>query len=251
MTFDLHPAAVALRDGARACAADVVAPGAPDIDRTGVVPEAVREAARGVVAAGSSADLVTMAAVVEELTVASAAVALDAAGAALGIVGTAAPAPQWPGLRGADADGLRAALAGDPRWETTVTAALIGLGRAAVEQARAALRASRDAGTPNEAAQTPLADAATMVDAARLLAWDGARAGRADGSAAAARAMARLEALAALSLAVTAAEQATGVEASRPGAPLERLCRDAATLARVFGEAAEAQHAVASAVLPA
>lgn len=250
MTFDLHSAAATLRDRARVCATDVIATAATHIDLTGVVPDAVRQAARRAVPGEAAADLVALAAVVEELAVASAAVGLDACGAALGIDGAAAPAPQWPGLRGADADGLRAALAGDPRWETAVTAALIGLGRAAVEQARTALRAARDAGTPNEAAQTPLADAATMVDAARLLAWDAARAGRARDAATAARAMARLQALAAVSLAVSAAEQATGSEASRPGAPLERLGRDAATLARVCGDAESAQHAVASAVLP-
>ena len=250
MNCDLDSAAAALRDRARACALDVVTPHASHIDGTGMVPDAVREAARQTLPATAMADLVAWAAVVEELAAASAAVALAAAGAALG-AGAAAPAGQWPGLRGADIDGARAALAGDPRWSTAVTAALVGLGRAAVEQSRTALRAARAAGTPNDAAQTPLADAATMVDAARLLLWDAARAGRASESAAAAQGMARLQALDALAQAMSAAEQATGAEASRPGAPLERLSRDAATLARVCGEAAPAQRAVAALVLPA
>ena len=251
MTFDLHATAAPLRDRARACAIDVVAPEASRVDLTGMVPDAVRQAARLAMPAEALGDLVALAAIVEELAAASPAVALDAAGAALGLAGLAGPAPQWSGLRGADVDGLRAALAGDPRWETAVTAALIGLGRAAVEQARTALRAARAAGTPDDAAQTPLADAATLVDAARLLLWDAARTGRATESAAAAQGMARLQALEALSLAVSAAEQATGADASRPGAPLERLGRDAATVARVFGASAAAQLAVAAAVLPA
>ncbi len=251
MTFDLHSAAATLRDHARACATTVVAPEATRIDLTGVIPAAVREAARRAVPVDALADFVALAAVVEELAVASAAVALDAAGAALGAAGSAGPDPQWPGLRGADVDGLRAAFAGDPRWETAVTAIVMGLGRAAVEQARAALRAARDAGAPGGAAQTPLADAATMVEAARLLSWDAARAGRAAESAAAAQGMARLQALDALMLAVSAAEQATSADASRPGTPLERLGRDAATVARVCGDSAAAQRAVASSALPA
>ncbi len=250
MNCDLDSAAVALRDRARRCATDVVTPQAQHIDATGVLPDAVREAARPTLPAGAIGDLVTVAAVVEELAVASAAVALATAGSALGAV-VAGPATQWPGLRGADIDGVRAAHGDDPRWATAVTAALIGLGRAAVEQSRTALRSAREAGTHNDTAQAPLADAATMVDAARLLLWDAARAGRASESAAAAQGMARLQALEALVLAVSAAEHATGVEASRPGAPLERLSRDAATLARVCGEAGAAQRAVAALVLPA
>ena len=254
MTFDLHSAAATWRDRARACAIDMVAPEAARVDLTGMVPDAVRQAARLAVPAEALGDLVALAAIVEELAAASAAVALDAGGAALGIAGSdgsAGPALQWPGLRGADVDGLRAALAGDLRWDTTVTAALIGLGRAALELARTALREARDGGAPNAAAQTTLADAATLVDAARLLAWDAARSGRAGEVGAAARAMARLQALDAVSLAVAAAEHATGAEASRPGTPLERLRRDAATLARVCGDALPAQLAVAAGMRPA
>ena len=251
MTFDLHSAAATWRDRARACATDVVAAQAAHIDLTGEVPDAVRQAAHLAVPADATADAVALAAVVEELAVASPAVALDAVGAALGRAGSAGPALQWAGLRGADVDGLRAALADDSRWETTVTAALIGLGRAALELARTALREARDGGAPNAAAQTTLADAATLVDAARLLAWDAARSGRAGEAGAAARAMARLQALDAVSLAMAATEHATGAEASRPGTPLERLRRDAATLARVCGDALPAQLAVAAAVRPA
>lgn len=251
MTFHLHPAAAAVRDRARACAADVVAPVAGDIDRTCRIPDAVRTAARAVVPVDADGDLVAWVVAVEELAVGSAATAVTAAGAALGGGETSGEAPQWPGLRGADADALRTALSGNAGWELAITAVLIGLGRAAVEHARGALVAARAAGTANDVAQPSFADAATIVDAARLLLWDAARPDDARGAAvAAARGMARLQALDAAALAVAAAERATDAEASRPGAALERIGRDASTVARVLGDAVPAHRAVAAAVLP-
>ena len=249
MNFDLLPAAPVHIDRVRAWARDHLAPAAPEIDSTGHVPEALREAARAVVSADVCRDNVTLAAVVEELAVASAAAALTAAGGAFG-ADAADAGPQWPGLRGADVDGLRARLSGDARWHIAVTAIFIGLARAAAAQATTALRAARATGVPNQAAEAPLADAATVCDAARLLLRDAARAGRASGTASAARGMARLQALEAVVLALAAAERATDPEASRPGAVLERISRDAATAARVLGDPVAAQAAVAGAVLP-
>lgn len=252
MNFHLHPAAAAVRDRARACATDVVAPVASDIDRTCRIPGVVRAAARAAVPADAHGDPVAWVAAVEELAVVSAATAMETAGAALGAGETSGEASQWPGLRGADADALRAAYAGNVGWELAVTAVLIGLGRAAVEQARAALAGARAAGTPNDAAQPPFADAATIVDAARLLLWDAARPDDAGGAAlAAARGMARLQALDAVALALAAAERATDLEAFRPGSTLERIGRDASTVARVLGDAVAAHGAVAAAALPA
>ena len=249
MNFDLATAATVHVDRARAWARDRLSPAAPDIDGTGHVPEAVQEGVRGVMSAEAGRDDVTFVAVVEELAVASAATALMAAGGALG-AGAADAGPQWPGLRGADVDGLRARLSGDARWHIAVTAIFIGLARAAADQATTSLRAARATGVPNEAAEAPLADAATACDAARLLLRDAARAGRAGGTASAARGMARLQALEAVALALAAAERATDRDASRPGAVLERISRDAATAARVLGDAVDAQAAVAGAVLP-
>ena len=249
MNCDLHPGALTLLDRARACARDVVAPAASDIDRSGRVPRTVRDAARAVVPVDAMSDALAFVAVVEELAVVSAAVALAAVGDALGASSAAECAPQWPGLRGADADGLRAALAEDARWGLAVTAVLVGTGKAAVEQSRASLNAARDAGATRDAAEAPLADAATMVDGARLLLWDAACRTSAS-AAAAARGMARLQALDAVTVAIAAAERATSAEASRPGAVLERISRDAATVARVFGEVDAAQGAVAAAMLP-
>ncbi|HUU32928.1 MAG TPA: hypothetical protein VMW48_02630, partial [Vicinamibacterales bacterium] len=129
--------------------------------------------------------------------------------------------------------------------QLAVTAVLVGLGRAAVEQAEAALRTAGASGRPDAGGHSSLADAATLVDGARLLLWDASRQGSES-----ARAMARLQAIEAVGAAVAAAERATAAEASRPGAPLERIARDAATTVRVFGGAANAQRAVAAAVLP-
>ncbi len=254
MNFDLPEAAATHVDRAQVCARDVLTSAAPDIDRAGRIPEAVRQELRAVMSADACRDGVTFAAVVEELAVVSAAAALTAAAGALDAVdavGAADDGPQWPGLRGADVDGLRARLGGDARWDIAVTAVFVGLARAAVEHATTALRAAIETGTPNAAAEAPLADAATVRDAARLLLWDAARVGHTGETASAAsRGMARLQALDAVALGLAAAERATDAEASRPGAVLERISRDAATAVRVLGDAVAAQAAVAGAARP-
>jgi hypothetical protein len=66
-----------------------------------------------------------------------------------------------------------------------------------------------------------------------------------------ARGLARLHALDALTTALAAAEVACGAEACRPGMPLERLRRDASTVAQVLGEPAAAGEAVAAGTFPA
>ena len=48
-----------------------------------------------------------------------------------------------------------------------------------------------------------------------------------------------------------AADRATDVEASRPGTALQRIGRDASTVARVLVDAVAAHGEVAAAVLPA
>ncbi len=245
MNCDLHAAAATLRDHVRACAADLVGPASADIDKTGAIPEEVRRAVQAVLPAEPSSDGVAWAVALEELAVVNAAVAIDAAGAGLG-AGARSGEPAWSGLRGADVDALAGPLSSDARGQLAVTAVLVGLGRAALEQAQAALREARAAGQADDGGQSPLADAATLVDGARMLLWDAARR---DGEAA--RAMARLQAVEAGGAALAAAERATAADASRPGAPLERIARDLATAVRVFGQTAAAERVVAAAVLPA
>ncbi len=229
---------------ARRVAREVVEPVAPDVDREGGIPNQVWPALRGLVETSVARQGETLVVVAEELAVASPAVALAAAGVALGTPVAEGPHRQWPGLRGADVDGLHGRWSGDPAWEQAVTAVMIGLGRAALDAATPVLREAKAAGHPQEWAHGPFADAATAVEAARLLLWDAVRVQREDVAPAAARAMARLQALDAMGQAVSAAAQATGASASRPGATMDRLQRDLSTMARVFGGLVEAQTTV-------
>ena len=85
MNVDLDPSTSAARGRAVACARDVVAPAAFDIDRTGRMPAPVLQAARDAVPADVTGDGVTWVVCLEELATKSAATALAAAGAALGL----------------------------------------------------------------------------------------------------------------------------------------------------------------------
>lgn len=250
MTFDLDPSAIAGRDAALAVARDVLAPAAAGVDASAEVPEALRAAMRAVVPSTPATGRVDWTIAVETLATASPALALVAAGDALGVSATAMTA-QWSGLRGVDVDGLGRALDGDTTWHVAVTAALVGAARAAVDAGVASLKAARTAGAANDAAQPLVADAATAVDASRLLLWDAARLSPESDAAALARGMARFHVLDSVTLAWQAAERACGAEAFRPGTPLERLRRDAVTLAQVLGDREQALAAVAAGALPA
>jgi hypothetical protein len=247
MTFELDDVATACRAAAEACGRDVVGPAAAAIDTAADVPGAVVAAARAVLPAEPATAGVAWTVAIEALATASATVALAAAAQALGHPWRA-PA-QWAGLRGADVDGLRAALAADPMWQLAVTATLIGGARAALEASIAALKSGRAAGTPNDAAPPDVADAATAIDASRLLLQ--AAAGQTGSGGATARALARLHTLDAVTLAFAAAATAAGAEAFRPGAALERARRDAQTAAQVLGEDAAARAIAAAGTLPA
>lgn len=245
MTFECDAAATAGRATALECARSVVAPVAADIDREASVPAAVRDAARAVLA--PLGDGVAWALGIEALAGASAAVALVAVADVLHLAPATAPA-QWGGLRGADVDGLKAHLDSTPAGDIAITAMLLGTASHAVDAAATALKAAKAAGAPPGAAHPALSDAATALDAARLLLWEAAQAG--DGGATA-RALARLESLEVGPLAWQAVRAALGSDAFRPGAPLERVRRDATTLADVLGSHAAAEARAAAGVLPA
>ena len=250
MTFELATDAAARRDAADAVARDVVAPAAAAADHAADVPSALRAAIRAIVPAAPAAASVDWVVALEALAVVSPTLALVAAGEALGMPAITTTA-QWSGLRGADIDGLRATLAADASWQLAVTATLVGAGRAAVEAGVAALKASRAAGVTAHAGQPLVADAATAVDASRLLLWDAASQPLEAEATRVTRGLARLHALDALEIALTAAEQACGSEAFRPGTALERLRRDASTVAQVLGDRADEGDAVASGSFPA
>lgn len=246
MTFELDDTTRAARAAADTCARDVIAPAAAEVDAQAAVPAALRAAARAALA--PPADGVAWALTVEALATASAAVTLAAVAEALGL--PAGAGAEWTGLRGVNVDDLAAPLAGSASGSLAVTAALIGTGRAAVDASVAALKATKAAGQPVDVASPGVSDAATALEASRLLVWDAARlAGSAAG--ATARALARVHALEAVPLAFRAVAAAMGAEAFRPGAPLERARRDAATLADVLGEGASMMRAAAAGTLPA
>jgi len=126
-----------------------------------------------------------------------------------------------------------------------VAAVLVGLGRAAVETALVRLRAARAAGGKPEYEHWGIADAATELDAARMLVRQAAAA--LDGTSAA---MARLQARLAADAAVAAARRVAGTDGATAGAALDRLSRDVATASLVFGGADADEAAVARGVLP-
>ncbi len=245
MTFELDSAAATRRDAAEAVARDIVVPAAAAADHRGEVPVALRAAARAVMPAAPAEAPGDWVVALEAIATASPTLALIVAGEVLGAPAVTTTA-QWSGLRGADVDGLGVALAVDSSWQLAVTATLVGAGRAAVEAAVAALKAAKHAGAATLEGQPLVADAATAVDASRLLLWDAAAQRPAAEAAAVARGLARLHALEALTSALVAAERACGAEAFRPGAPLERLRRDATTAAQVLGDAGRASDAVAA-----
>lgn len=250
MTFDLDSAAAARRDQALAVAREVVGPAAAAIDATGTVPDGVREAMRTILPAALAASPIDWVIAIEAVATVSPAMALVAAGEAVGAPAVAAPA-QWTGLHGVDVDGLRGTLGDDAAWQLAVSATLVGAARAAVEAGVRALKAAKDAGRASDAGQPLVADAATAVDASRLLLWDAARYVAASEAGALARGLARAHLLESVTLAWHAAERACGAELFRPGTPLERVRRDGLTVAQVLGDPSAALAAVAAGTLPA
>ena len=242
MTFDLDPSAVAARDRARTAAAALAALAAA-IDHDGRMSADARSQAGAALAA--PADRLAWLLGVEELAVVSGSLASVAAldlPPAEGDRGT-----PWSGLRGVDV-GAAAATGRSVQRDLAVAAVLIGLGRGALEVALATLRAvRRDGGKPEQQHWT-VADAATELDAARLLLWRAA--GAAPAGADAAVAMARMQARAAAEGCVAAARRVFAARPDGDGARLDRITRDVATATLVFGGPDRDEAAVAAGVLP-
>lgn len=227
MTFELSESQTTVREQARRLAAQVAAQ-AGGIDASTTVPaDAVAEAAPLL-----AAEPLTMAIALEELAKASAAFALKAASP------TSDLRLQLSGLRGAPD------VAHVPQAQLVLTAVTLGIGSAALTAALEALKAH----APGSAQEVDkphwvVADAATELDAARLLTYQAAQTG-----AEADVAIARLMATAAADRAVAAALRIVGADGLQPGARLERLARDARAIALVLG-GEEQQRAVAAAGL--
>lgn len=125
----------------------------------------------------------------------------------------------------------------------------LGMGRRALREALAAAKGHTGHGAGGEqTVQGLLADAATEIDAARLLTWKAATAPElslADAS------MAKLAATDATARAVLRATQVVGVESFRRGHILERLSQDVRALELFAGRTEALREAVAGVVLGA
>jgi hypothetical protein len=224
MDFALSPDHAAVQERARSVAA-AVRGHAAEIDRTGAVPlETAHEAA------GGTDEPLEIVLWTEEIASASAAVALTAASLKRGTETMA-----LSGLRGART------LENTPRSQLVLAAAALGIGRSAIEAALAEVReATATPGADVEKPHWVVADAATELEAARLLTYKAART-MSDADIA----LARLMATGAADRAVGAALRVIGPEALKEGSVLERLSRDVRTIALVLGTE-EHQRAVAA-----
>jgi alkylation response protein AidB-like acyl-CoA dehydrogenase len=237
MTFELSADHEALREQARAFAA-AVERHAADIDRTAAVPpDLMRDGA----ALLSGRDAVAVAVAVEEIAVASGTVALAAA------IPAAKPATPL-GL-----SGLRGALLpmASVRGQLVLASVALGLGRAAIDAALAVLReANANPAQDEEKPHWVVADAATDLQAARLLTLSAAQAVDAGGGETEV-AMGRLMASAAARIAVEAALRVSGPEGLREGTLLERLSRDVRAAAVLMGNEEQQRATAADGLLPA
>jgi hypothetical protein len=242
MTFDLDAPTLAARDHARAAAARLAA-AAATIDHVARIAPDARDHARAALA--TTGDRLAWVIVVEELAVVSGSLAVDAALA----LPPAEPEgrPSWSGLRGIDIAAARDA-APEAARDLAVAAVLIGLGRAALDVALGGLRAARGDGGKPEQQHWTVADAATELDAARLLLWRATAS--APAGAGTAVAMARMQARTAAEACVGAARRVLGARPGDVGERLDRLTRDVATATLLFGGPDADESAVAAGVLP-
>lgn len=244
MTFELSSEQQALQARAKSLAAEQITPAAEAVDRDAAIPASLRAAiaqASLIQASSSAADAIV---VTEECAVASAAAGVAIGLAYAGVVEPPADAA-LPGLRGLGAFG-ELAPAALTRTRLVLAAAAVGIARAAVDEALRAARAAGDrpSGNADERPHWVLADAATEVDAARLLTQKAAQAVEA-GAGDAEVSLAKLFAADVAERAVDAALRILGPSGYRRGAVLERLARDARAIAYLGGTAEEQRAIVA------
>jgi alkylation response protein AidB-like acyl-CoA dehydrogenase len=238
MTFELSPEHEAVRERARGFAEERLASVAAAIDDSASIPADVLRELQAVVA-GSAADATALVVSVEQLAIAS-----PAAAAAVALDQSARPAADLAGLRG-----FRAADAADPRGRLVFAAVAAGIGRAAIREALRVLRATGRGGEEPEKPHWVVADAATEVEAARMLTLQAAQAVAEGGDASGAVAMAKLAATRAAQQAVDAALRVTGPDGFARGTLVERLTRDVRAVSLLMGTEEELRAAVAQAVL--
>jgi alkylation response protein AidB-like acyl-CoA dehydrogenase len=128
------------------------------------------------------------------------------------------------------------------RIRILIAAAGLGIGTRALHEALATARTAHTAAAGEQTVQGLLADAATDLDAARLMTWKAANAeplSLADAS------LAKLMATAAAQRAVERATQVVGVESFQRGHIIERLAQDVRALELFAGRSEALRAAVA------
>jgi alkylation response protein AidB-like acyl-CoA dehydrogenase len=134
------------------------------------------------------------------------------------------------------------------RARVLLAAAGVGMGRRALHEALIAARGHRDRGAGGEqTVQGLLADAATELDAARMLTWKAAAAPTLSLSDAS---MAKLSSTEATQRAVARATQVVGADSFRAGHIVERLAQDVRALELFAGRTEALREAVALDTLP-
>ena len=134
------------------------------------------------------------------------------------------------------------------RARVLLAAAGLGMGRRALHEALSVARGHRDRGAGGEqTVQGLLADAATELDAARMLTW---KAASVPGMSLSDASMAKLLATEATQRAVARATQVVGADSFRAGHIVERLAQDVRALELFAGRTEALREAVALDTLP-
>lgn len=230
MTFELSPEQQMARDQARAFAREQVQPQAVAIDRDASVPLELVSSASALL----GSDTMSMILAVEEFAAVSAALALNAAAErssdSLGL----------SGLRGA-----MTPIAG-ARSQLALAGVTLGLGKAALDAALTELkRAATMRGAGVEKPHWAVADAATELEAARLMTYKAAHT-NADADVA----LARLVASAAAHRVVDAALRVLGPAGLQPGSVLERVSRDVRAAGLIAGTEEDQRTVAGEGLLP-
>jgi alkylation response protein AidB-like acyl-CoA dehydrogenase len=238
MTFELSSIHQDARERARTFATDRIQPKAGDIDRAAAVPAELATLASALVREAGNALGKTI--VVEELAIASGAVALKAFAAA-----SDSTPEDSPGLRGAPV----------PTDSTTtqlcLSAVALGIGQAAINHSLAELRQTpAPGGSGTEKPHWIVADAATDLEAARLLTRSAAQVVDSNQGGQASVAIARLMSSSAARTAVDAAVRIAGSDGYREGSLLERLSRDVRAISLLLGTEEDHRSRAADELLP-
>ena len=230
MTFDLSPEQDARVAAVRAFAANSVAPAAKSIDDSGHIPDDLTGAVEAIGVWGHGPLDAVLA--IEEIAATSAAVA---ARAVLGAGGEG-----LAGLRG-----VGPVTTPTEQQQLGMAAVCLGLGRAALQEALtvARSRGDRATGDPADAPHWALADAATDMDAARLLVRSAAL-----GPGLGAPAV-FVYAAGAASRTVDAALRIVGAAGYEAGSVLERCSRDIRAALLILGTEDVARRTAADALL--